>query len=70
MEADSKIAPLSLRVFALLFATYVVAHVLVLLFVYSVGPSTPWLLAEGLAVAGGAFAARVTFLVWRRTARA
>jgi hypothetical protein len=70
MERDSNIARPSLRVFGLLFVAYVVAQVALLLFVYSVAPSTPVLLAEVAAIAGGGLAARVALVVWRRTVRA
>ena len=69
METDGKIARPSLRVFAVLFLAYLVTHVALLRFVYGAAPATAWPLAELAAIAGGALAARVIFLVWRRTAR-
>ena len=70
MEQEIKLARPSLWVFGMLFLAYLVTHVVLLLFVYAVVPSTPFVLAEVVAIAGGALAARVTLLLWRRSARA
>lgn len=70
MERDTVGSRPPLWVFGLLFVAYLVAHVALLLSVYAIAPSTPFLVAEMVAVAGGAVAVWVTLLVWRRSARA
>ena len=70
MEQDTTGSRPPLGVFGLLFLAYLVTHVALLLSVYAVVPSTPFLVAEMVAVAGGAVAVWVTLLVWRRSARA
>jgi hypothetical protein len=57
-------------VFAMLFLAYLGAHVAVLLLMYTVSPSIPFVLAEMLAIVGGAAAVIVTLFAWRRSHRA
>ena len=58
-----------LWVFGVLFLAYTGVHVALLLFFYSFGPSTPYLLTESVAIAGGVTAAAVSLLAWRYTIR-
>jgi hypothetical protein len=66
---DTKMTRPPLWVFGVLFLAYTVVHVALLLFVYSVGPSTPFVLAESVAIAGGAMAVAASVLAWRPTMR-
>jgi hypothetical protein len=67
MDAETKLTRPPLWVFGVLFLAYLGAHVALLLFVYAVAPSTPYLLAELVAIAGGAAAAGASLLAWRRS---
>ena len=67
MDADTKLTRPPIWVFGVLFLAYLVSHVALLLFVYMVAPSTPYLLAEMMAIAGGAVAANASMLAWRRS---
>jgi hypothetical protein len=66
MEEHIKVARPPLWVFGMLFLAYLTAHVILLLFVYTFAPSTPFLAAEAVAIAGGALAARIAYVAWRR----
>jgi hypothetical protein len=57
---------LPLWVYGMLFVAYLVAHVVVLLFLYTWWPSAPFVVAELLAIAAGIVVARVTLVAWRR----
>ena len=65
MDVDTKLTRPPLWVFGVLFLAYLGAHVALLLFVYAVAPSTPYFLAEAMAIAGGVAAAGASLLAWR-----
>lgn len=67
MDADTKVTRPPIWVFGVLFLAYLGSHVALLLFVYMIAPSTPYLLAEMMAIAGGAAAANASLLAWRRS---
>jgi hypothetical protein len=69
MEDHTKILQAPLWVFGMLFLAYLSAHVSLLLLVYTFSPSTSFLAAEALAIAGGAVAARIAYVAWRRGKR-
>ena len=50
---DTKVTRPPVWVFGVLFLAYLGAHVALLLFVYTVAPSTSSFLAESVAIAGG-----------------
>jgi len=66
---DVKMTRPPLWVLGVLFLAYTSVHVALLLFFYSVGPSTPYPLAESVAIAGGVTAAAASLLAWRHTIR-
>src|SRR6267378_4173589 len=65
----SKLARPPLWVFGVLFLAYTGAHLALLLFFYSFAPSTPYLLTESVAIAGGVTSAVASLLAWRHTIR-
>lgn len=66
---DTKMTRPPVWVFGVLFLAYLGAHVALLLFVYSVAPSTSSFVAEPVAIAGGAAAAATCLLACRPTIR-
>ena len=62
---DTKVTRPPVWVFGVLFLAYLGAHVGLLLFIYSVAPSTSSLVAETVAIAGGAAAAATSLLACR-----
>jgi len=69
MEADTKVTRPPVWMFGVLFLAYLGSHVALLLFVYTVAPSTPYVVAETVAIAGGAAAVAASLPAWRRSIR-